>query len=391
MNYDKQLDDVFAGTGDEVYDRGVYMFDRHVPYQSHSAPWLLFGAGACGRQVLNVMRARKYHSETPKYFVDNNPALWDRKIDGLKVLSPSAAAAICKNSGLFINTVYYRGALDVFTQLEELGCKHVVSFLPWAWKYAANSLPSMTTVAPFFTWSAQSKIRSVFSLMGDDISKREFLAQLRLRLWGEFSALPPSIYPQYLPKDLFRLKDGEVVADCGAFNGDTVQLFLNHMPTLKKIFAMEPDPKNAVKLRKTLDTLTPAQRERVVVCHQAVGDTNATIQFAANGMESSGAIDLNVPTVSVRSVTLDSFLPAFDKVTFVKMDIEGHEAEALRGAKRLLATSQAVWAICAYHHYDDLWQLPALINKYAPEHKLYLRKYAGDYVLYAVPPSRCLK
>jgi hypothetical protein len=77
--------------------------------------------------------------------------------------------------------------------------------------------------------------------------------------------------------------------------------------------------------------------------------------------------------------------------TFIKMDIEGSELEALWGARRILKEDKPVLAICAYHTADHLWQIPLLIHAIQPEYKLFLRRYrpgTWELVWYAVPPER---
>lgn len=74
-------------------------------------------------------------------------------------------------------------------------------------------------------------------------------------------------------------------------------------------------------------------------------------------------------------------------VTFIKMDIEGAELEALKGAGLTIQRCKPKLAICVYHKPEDIWEIPNLILDYYPDYKLYLRHYSlhfGETVLYAV-------
>lgn len=76
-----------------------------------------------------------------------------------------------------------------------------------------------------------------------------------------------------------------------------------------------------------------------------------------------------------------------EKVSLIKMDIEGAEMKALLGAKRVIQDSHPVLAICIYHSNDDLWQIPLWIKDNFPEYKLYVRAHSdtgAEIVLYAV-------
>jgi hypothetical protein len=77
--------------------------------------------------------------------------------------------------------------------------------------------------------------------------------------------------------------------------------------------------------------------------------------------------------------------------TYVKMDIEGAEPQALVGATGLLRRHHPILAVCTYHRSEHLWQIPNLIRSIAPEYNLFLRRYAEECwegVCYAIPNHR---
>lgn len=88
---------------------------------------------------------------------------------------------------------------------------------------------------------------------------------------------------------------------------------------------------------------------------------------------------------SIAVVSLDSCVN--DRVTFIKMDIEGAEMEALKGAESIIKSQKPKLAICVYHKEQDMTEIPIFIKKLVPEYKLFMRHYsndAGETVLYAV-------
>ena len=74
-------------------------------------------------------------------------------------------------------------------------------------------------------------------------------------------------------------------------------------------------------------------------------------------------------------VSLDEYLKE-KHVTFIKMDIEGSEMEALRGAEHIIRTQHPKLAISVYHCRDDVWRVPMLLLEYYPAYRLYYRVYA---------------
>ena len=74
-------------------------------------------------------------------------------------------------------------------------------------------------------------------------------------------------------------------------------------------------------------------------------------------------------------------------MTFIKMDIEGAELEALKGSREIIQRYRPRLAISAYHKKEDLVELPLYIKELVPEYKLYIRHYSNagvETVLYAV-------
>jgi hypothetical protein len=78
-------------------------------------------------------------------------------------------------------------------------------------------------------------------------------------------------------------------------------------------------------------------------------------------------------------------------VSFIKMDIEGAELDAIRGARKTIRRDHPVLAACTYHQQDHLWRVPLLLQDVLPEAAIFLRAHRADgfdVVAYAVPPSR---
>ncbi len=62
---------------------------------------------------------------------------------------------------------------------------------------------------------------------------------------------------------------------------------------------------------------------------------------------------------------MDDFVhvPSDSKI-FLKMDIEGAEPAALRGAKKILTTNKVKASVCSYHNADDLIKIKAIFQNY---------------------------
>ena len=90
--------------------------------------------------------------------------------------------------------------------------------------------------------------------------------------------------------------------------------------------------------------------------------------------------------MSVEVESIDYFVK--EPVTFIKLDVEGAEYQALLGAEHTIASYKPKLAICTYHKLEDIWELPSLIHEMNPEYRFYLRHYSfaeNETVLYAMP------
>jgi FkbM family methyltransferase len=194
----------------------------------------------------------------------------------------------------------------------------------------------------------------------------------------------------YFPRDLVKPVSDEVFVDCGAFDGDTIRMYLAARgEKFRRIYALEPDATNRESLASFLASLTDQARSRITVLPFAAWNETARMSFsAANaGLSSimSGAL-----TDEIECRALDDVLTQ-EPPTYIKMDIEAAEPQALAGAQRLLRTHSPVVAACVYHRSEHLWQIPLQLKRASHDYSISLRRYAEEaweMVCYAVPPSR---
>lgn len=368
-----------------VMDRERSEFDRlSSPFGNRI---VLFGAGGLGRKTLAGLREL---SVEPLAFTDNNPALWESEINGVRVLPPQEAAQKFGQDATFVITIWKGEAIDRMAerrqQMAELGCSRVVPFGYLFWAYPDIFLPHYALDLPHKVYEHANEIRGLFHLWADDASRREYLAQMKWRMLLDFDSLPlPVTHETYFPNDLVNASPNDVFVDCGAFDGDTLRDFLRlRDKRFEQYIAFEPDAKNFLRLQQYVSTL-PHRVARKVTMHQlAVGARAEKVSFLSSGTESSA---VGPGAIEVDSVAMDDILDGYIP-TVVKMDVEGSELEALAGAKRLIERTLPVLAICVYHKQEHLWQIPPLIHSISHEYRLYLRPHlqeVWDLVCYAIP------
>ena len=79
----------------------------------------------------------------------------------------------------------------------------------------------------------------------------------------------------------------------------------------------------------------------------------------------------------IETRALDDVL-AGKRITFIKMDIEGAEYEALLGARKLITETRPRMAISVYHKFEDFVTLAALVLEMHPDYRIAFRHYGFD-------------
>ena len=213
-------------------------------------------------------------------------------------------------------------------------------------------------------------------------------------IFKESFAMDPYSY-----KDICRVNPGDVVIDCGAYVGDTAYVFNEKMGGCGFIYAFEPLPENFIKLKKNIEYLK--LQDKIMPINAGVADKEGKISFSCNE-NNHGASRINSEgNIQIDVTTIDAFFEAnstMSKVDFIKMDIEGAEVSALKGAKNIIKRFRPRLAICIYHKVEDHWEIPQLILSIDDRYEFYLRHHTEnntETVLYCVPvdytPCRCDK
>ena len=222
----------------------------------------------------------------------------------------------------------------------------------------------------------------VLITVGKELAQHEIRAKLdRYGIKYDFAFFDCLQEPQYF--EIWTMcpgMRGEFFADVGALDGSTTEYFLKHFED-GHAYVLEPNPKQFQITRESLRDYPQAE-----LFPYGAYDENTRLMFDIDAADVSSARISENGTVSVEVRRLDDLLEN-RPVTFLKMDIEGSELAALRGAERIIREQRPKLAICVYHKPEDMWEIPSFILSCHPDYKLYLRHHsmlADETVLYAV-------
>ena len=251
------------------------------------------------------------------------------------------------------------------------------------------------TVTAAWIKKYERELQTVYERLADAVSRETFASVLNYKLSGKLSYLQACTTNRADDmRTIFSFGGEETYLDLGAYNGDTVQEFLQlTRGRYKKIVALEPDPKN---FKKLTDFVRQNELKHITCLQAGVWNDCGSLELTGNGgrqstfweadrsgfatqpLSQTCSMKKKIKKQQVTVVSVDAVL-GNDHADYMKFDVEGVEKEALEGAAGHLVPdgngALPKLLVAAYHHDEDLFALPLLLWKLQPEYKIYLRKH----------------
>lgn len=297
----------------------------------------------------------------------------------------------------------WKDILDILAQPDILSDREIILFGTGSWGGTIRDLLQYCNIDfHFYCDNAPSKIgkekngkriisfselmekhRDAYVIIATDMYELEIMEQLQQAEFPDEQIVRFSFTQKqiYIDDEIVRPQADEIFVDAGCYDGnsslDFIQWTKGHV---KKIYAFEPDERNYENCKENLDKNSVSfQLEKA-----GLWSEKTTLHFcnqhnASSRIDDEG--DIKIPTLSLDEVVGN------DKVTFIKMDIEGAELEALKGAVDTIKNNKPRLAICLYHKPEDVVEIPRYVKELVPEYKMYIRHYLPyhyDTILYAV-------
>ncbi len=204
------------------------------------------------------------------------------------------------------------------------------------------------------------------SLLADDESRRVFDNMILFQFTGELSYLfSIESDRKDVLKNLLCLTAAEDMLDLGAYRGDTIEELTELTGGYSSVIALEPD-------RKSFDKLTAyaQNKENITLYPYAVWNEKKELVFSGSGGRQSTLSEDG--KYAVTAMPVDSVTEG-KNITYVKVDVEGVEKEALEGMANLLKVQKPKLSLACYHKTEDLCTLIPLIHSINPEYSIHLR------------------
>ena len=230
-------------------------------------------------------------------------------------------------------------------------------------------------------------ISFAYSLFADGYDRRYFLKYISAYFYKNFTELSCPDYAleeQYSGNDIAEDIDYTRFIDCGAYDGDSLRNLLAKRKKITDYVAFEPQ-RNLCNKIVTMRSKIENPSIAVIPC--GVSSVLEQKRFSVEGISQSAGKVSESGSEIIQCMTIDMLGDTF-KPTFIKMDIEGMEIAALKGAERTIKKYKPSLAVCVYHDLSHLWKIPKMIYDMNYSYKFYLRNYqimGLETVLYAIP------
>lgn len=288
--------------------------------KTENPPIVIFGYGKIGIEIAKkILRA---HGNVVA-FCDNFKK-GNSKETNIPVISPKQLASDYKKS-IVVVAVCYKYNDKIYNQVLNMGFVPENIFRRYNRECELYDLSEIKQYYSGYQWA--------YNFFKDDISKQIILERIQEYLFYHVMTHSPC-EDQYFENQIIRLSNQEIFVDGGCYIGDTIAEFLKRVKgQYAFIYGFEPDYENFIKAQENLK-----KYRNIQVINKGLWNKQGTLTFEHNESESTGSRISHTGSESIETISLDAFFmgkPLYELPTFIKMDIEGAEKNALIGAKIL--------------------------------------------------------
>ncbi|MCG7900798.1 MAG: FkbM family methyltransferase [Candidatus Thiodiazotropha weberae] len=243
---------------------------------------------------------------------------------------------------------------------------------------------------PWFVSQTRDEIRnhlsawnSLSTALVDKQSQQTLNDLLHFRLSGDYHYMSGySVRPeeQYF-EPFIEPSAAHVFVDGGGYDGDTTEQFCHRYPGYRQVYLFEPTPTNLANARRRLK-----HQRNITFIAQGLSDQQGSLPFDTEA-GSASAVDPQ-SSQQIQVTTLDQAVS--EPISFIKMDLEGWELQALQGARMHIQDDRPSLAIAVYHQAADFRRIFDYVTGLYPDYQVYLRHYTegwSETIMYFIPAN----
>lgn len=182
-------------------------------------------------------------------------------------------------------------------------------------------------------------------------------------------------------------RNGDIVVDGGGYVGDSALYFANRVGPQGCVFAFEFIPNNVRRWKENADRNPLLSSQMHLLQYPLWSTSGVKLGFEDEGAASR--VSESSEAMIFETLTIDDMVESkgLNRIDFIKLDIEGAEVEALKGAEKTIRAMKPKLGVCLYHDSSHFSQIPLMLKEMNPNYAFYVRHMTaglGETVLYAV-------
>jgi FkbM family methyltransferase len=342
----------------------------------NSRPIVCYGLGFYGGIIVKYFKEQGLNVAC---FCDSKKRGVDSET-GLIIISPQELIEQYSNANIVISVANPNNEESVRTTVKSLGIdsEQIFSFKD-AYRFIRKSrvepvslsLEQVEKILDGFEWA--------YEFFHDENSKKIILEIVRGYLFNTtYDYKPPK--DAYFPPQ-FAFGEKEVFVDGGLYIGDTTEEFIRRVDSkYKRIVGFDIDENNLKSARVNL-----AKYENIEICEKGLWSEETSLH-AELGILAGSNINEGAKDIVSLTTLKDYFSYSSEMPTYIKLDVEGSEKQALLGARDILTNYSPKLAICVYHYPEEVFEVTKLLHKINPNYRFFLEHYSPyvwETVLYA--------
>ncbi|MCM1236128.1 MAG: FkbM family methyltransferase [Ruminococcus flavefaciens] len=294
--------------------------------RKETLPLVMWGAGSSASEIFCYLIDNKI--TIADVFVDDEYYSEGMMVEGKEVISYSMLKAKYSKVNVIMGNSYY----EKKEMLEQRTCICNVYCL-FSMSYHIFERTPISEIE-----ENQESFQETLELLEDDISRNNFIAFLKTRVSGNNRYIEEVFEKEttFFNNDIIELSEDETYLDVGAFDGDTIRMFLKENGNrYKHIYAVEADEENYLKLQKFVED---ADIKNIELSNKGAWDKEETCHFLKNQKQESGVYkDGNMDNhtqgdiLELSMMPLDEMFNYGSNVTLYKVNYYHGVEETLRG------------------------------------------------------------
>lgn len=227
------------------------------------------------------------------------------------------------------------------------------------------------------------ELEDIHAGLADEDSKNAYAARVKAYLTGDSGYLPIASFEEYY-HPLVSPEPGDIMIDGG----------VSDMVEVQQKFAASVGPAGQIHGFEPIAAMHAAAAETLREFPQyslhcmGLGERTENLHFMMKRDSSHVCAEAGEETVTCRVTSLDDFVEEkkLTRVDCIKLDVEGSELAALKGAADTIRKHKPKLIVCLYHKVEDIITLPGYVKELVPGYELRVAHHSAffnDSILYA--------